>query len=141
MTNLFAVFHFISTSHTFCFSHIIIFQSYMLTNLGFVLVFPILVFFSAGRVFQIRYCCNNIIKGGVCCSYNIGLGMWFAEGSSCRDIAGLYTGFVLLSLFCTYYVLLHVISLCSYCTILMLRYLDSNKYCQSVHKRVFFYNR
>lgn len=63
---------------------------------------------------------------------------WFRDvkKASCRDIAGLYTGFVLLSLFCTYYMLLHVISLCSYCTILMLRHLDSNKYCQSVHKRV-----
>lgn len=63
---------------------------------------------------------------------------WFRDvkEASCRDIAGLYTGFVLLSLFCTYYMLLHVISLCSYCTILMLRHLDSNKYCQSVHKRV-----
>lgn len=127
MINLFSVFHFISTSHTF--SHIIIFQPYLLTNLGFVLVFWILVVFFSVRGACYRFVIVVTISHRETCVF---VQHWFRDvkEASCRDIAGLYTGFVLLSLFCTYYMLLHVISLCSYCTILMLRHLDSNKYCQ-----------
>lgn len=105
------------------FPHIINFQSLINVKSIFWFCFsiPNSSFFSSTRRFVI-----DVTKWQTeeCVVTTLVKGCDLLKEACCRDIAGLYTGFVLFSLFCTYYMLLHVVSLCSFCSILMLRHLD-----------------